>query len=270
MSGMTRSIPSICSSGNMRPASITRMSSPCSIAIMFFPISPTPPSGMIRTGLAKERHLLRGLRLRRLRGRRRGTRRRLQELREGLEVLLEVRSQRGLVERGRGVEHREDRDAILLSGTSVDARDGFAGKELVHGVAAEGHDDLRPERGEVALEPHVARGHLLRQRVTVLRRTMPYDVGDEDLAAVETDARQQLIEQLARRADERSALDVLVVPRRLAQDEDPGFRAALARNGLTCAAVQRARRAGADLAGQRDQGLFHVADYRVAGAFRAR
>src|SRR5438132_1066513 len=196
MSGMTMSMPSICSSGNMRPASITTMSSPCSIAIMFFPISPTPPSGMIRTGLAKERHLLRGLRLRRLGGRRGGTRRGLEELREGLEVLLQIRSQRGLVERGGGVEHREDRDAVLLSGASVDARDGFAGKELVHGVAAQGHDDLRAERREGSLEPDVAGGHLLRQRVTVLRRSVAHDVRDEDLAAVQADARQQLIQQL--------------------------------------------------------------------------
>src|SRR2546425_2787084 len=270
MSGMTMSMPSICSSGNMRPASIKRMSSPCSIAIMFFPISPTPPSGMIRTGLAKERHLLRRLRLRRLRGRGGGTRRGLEELRERLEVLLQVRSQRGLVERGGGVEDREDRDAVLLSGTSVDARDGFAGKELVHGVAAQGHDDLRPQRREVSLEPDVAGGHLLRQRVTVLRRTVAHDVRDEDLAAVQADARQQLIQQLAGRADERAALDVLVVARGLPEEQDPGFRAALAWDGLTRAAVERAGRAGSDLAGERDQGLFHVSDYRLARAFRPR
>src|SRR2546430_16422930 len=128
MSGMTMSMPSICSSGNMRPASITRMSSSCSIAIMFFPISPTPPSGMIRTGLAKERHLLRGLRLRRLGGRRGGTRGGLEELREGLEVLLQIRSQRGLGERGGGMEYPEDRDAALLSRASPETRDGFAGE----------------------------------------------------------------------------------------------------------------------------------------------
>ena len=174
------------------------------------------------------------------------------------------------MERGRGMEDREDGDAVLLSCTSVDARDGFAGKELVHGVASEGHHDLRPERREVALEPDVARGHFLRQGVAVLRRTVPYDVGDEHFVAVEADARQQLIEQLARRADERAALDVLVVARRFAQEEDPRLRAALAWNGLTRAPVERAGRAGADLVGQRDQGLFHAADYRVAGAFRAR
>src|SRR5438094_8672617 len=62
MSGITRSMPSISSSGNMRPASMTTMSSPCSSASMFLPISPTPPSGMTRrASLTEQRHLVGGL-----------------------------------------------------------------------------------------------------------------------------------------------------------------------------------------------------------------
>src|SRR3990172_5151102 len=49
MSGITRSIPGISSSGNIRPASITSRSPADSTAIMFNPISPRPPRGMIRT-----------------------------------------------------------------------------------------------------------------------------------------------------------------------------------------------------------------------------
>src|SRR6187401_2594006 len=50
MSGMTRSMPNISSSGNISPQSITTMSSPYSNRYMFLPISPTPPRGMIRSG----------------------------------------------------------------------------------------------------------------------------------------------------------------------------------------------------------------------------
>src|SRR5882762_10224055 len=46
MSGMTRSTPSSSDSGNIMPASMTRMSSPTRRAIMFIPNSPRPPSGM--------------------------------------------------------------------------------------------------------------------------------------------------------------------------------------------------------------------------------
>src|SRR5262245_58689489 len=48
MSGTTRSIPNISSSGNISPQSMTTMSSPYSKTVMFLPISPTPPRGMIR------------------------------------------------------------------------------------------------------------------------------------------------------------------------------------------------------------------------------
>src|SRR6476620_5361663 len=50
MSGMTRSMPNISSSGNISPQSITTISSRYSNTYMFLPISPTPPSGMIRSG----------------------------------------------------------------------------------------------------------------------------------------------------------------------------------------------------------------------------
>ena len=54
MSGMTRSIPNISSSGNIRPQSMTTMSSPYSKTYMFLPISPTPPSGMMRSGFVSD------------------------------------------------------------------------------------------------------------------------------------------------------------------------------------------------------------------------
>src|ERR671929_1555284 len=120
MSGMTRSMPSISSSGNMSPASTTTRSSPTSSASMFFPISPTPPSGMTRSGaLTKERDLLGGLlfRLRLRRGRR-------EERRERAEVRDERVAQGGLMQRRRGVVHGEDRQPVRgPPRLSMDARD---------------------------------------------------------------------------------------------------------------------------------------------------
>ena len=43
---MTKSMPSISSSGNIRPASITTMSFSYSMAYIFLPISPSPPKGI--------------------------------------------------------------------------------------------------------------------------------------------------------------------------------------------------------------------------------
>src|SRR3989454_1812270 len=156
MSGMTRSMPSIPSSGNMRPASTTTMSSPTSIASMFLPISPTPPSGITRSDvfdLAKERYLLHRLFLRlfrRWRGR--------EEQRQRREIGVERIAQSRLMQRRGGVVHGEDQEAVGgLSRFAVDARDRLAGEELPHRVPAEGDDDARLQDLEMAAQPHVAR-----------------------------------------------------------------------------------------------------------------
>src|SRR6266704_6079836 len=154
MSGMTRSIPSIPSSGNMRPASTTTMSSPTSIASMFLPISPTPPSGTIRSGafdLAKERYLLHRFFLR-LFWWRSGR----EEQRQRREIGVERVAQRGLMQRRGRVVDGEDEEAVGgPPRLSVDARYGLAREELTHRVPPERDDDARPEDLEVADEPHV-------------------------------------------------------------------------------------------------------------------
>ncbi len=42
-------MPGISSRGNMEPTSTTTMSSPYSNTVMFMPISPNPPRGMMRS-----------------------------------------------------------------------------------------------------------------------------------------------------------------------------------------------------------------------------
>src|SRR5437867_3666154 len=127
MSGITRSMPSMPSSGNMRPASTTMMSSPTSTASMFFPISPTPPSGITRNGafaLAKERYLLHRFLLRLCRRRRR------KEQRECRKVGVERLAQGWLMERrGRVVDGKDHQPVGGLARPAMDARDRFAWEE---------------------------------------------------------------------------------------------------------------------------------------------
>src|SRR2546425_9558729 len=202
---MTRSIPSISSSGNMSPASMTRMSSPISSASMFFPISPTPPSGMIRSGgLAKERDLLRGLFL--------GLhwRRSREVQRERREVGNQRVAQSGLVQRGGGMIDGEDHKAVGgAPRPAMDARDRFAGEELPHRVPAERDDDPRAQHLEMPAQPDVARGDLLGKRVAVLWRPVSHDVGNEDFSTIEADPGEELVQKLPRRADEWLPLEVL-------------------------------------------------------------
>src|SRR6478672_2140427 len=59
-SGSTRSMPSISIVGNIRPVSTTTMRSSYSTTVMFFPISPSPPSGRTRSLPVKPLLLRRG------------------------------------------------------------------------------------------------------------------------------------------------------------------------------------------------------------------
>src|SRR2546422_845751 len=103
-------------------------------ASMFLPISPTPPSGITRSGvfdLAKERYLLHRLFLRLFRGRS-GR----EEQRQCREVGMKRVAKSGLMQRRGRVVDGEDQEAVGgLSRLPVNARDGLAGEELPHRVA---------------------------------------------------------------------------------------------------------------------------------------
>ena len=62
---------------------------------------------------------------------------------------------------------------------------------------------------------------LLRRRSAIAGRPPGHDVGDVDLAAVEPDGGEHQVEQFARAADERQALDVLVAAGRFADEHQP-------------------------------------------------
>src|SRR5687768_17935788 len=94
----------------------------------------------------------------------------------------------------RRVVDREDRQTLDLTWPPVDPRDRFARQEPTHRVPPERDDHLGSQYLEMTLQPDVARGHFVRQRVAVLGRAMPDDVGDEHLAAIEADAQQELVE----------------------------------------------------------------------------
>src|SRR5919204_633480 len=98
-------------------------------------------------------------------------------------------------------------------------------------------------------QPNVARGDLVREGIAVLRRPVPDDVGDEHLAPVEADPREELVEELAGGTDEGLPLNVLVVTGSFAEEEDPRLPCALAGDGLPRAAVEWAGDASADLLG---------------------
>src|SRR4029453_19292254 len=292
MSGTTRSIPNISSSGNISPQSITTMSSPYSNTYMFLPISPTPPRGMIRRigcgpGIRTEVSFLRSedrevgggrSRLRSgvggdgedLQGvgldrggslRRRATRPRLEERpRRAADVGVALPLDRRRAERGSRVIHREHRRGpgtrgrIHRADRAVDLGDPRAGPERRHRVAAQGHDESRIEDFQLAPQVRRARGDLVRLGIAVVRRPALHDVRDEDVVARPLDGAEELVQEPAGPADERPALAILVEPGALADEDDLGVRAPLARDGIRPRRAEPAPVAHPDLRSDRLQG----------------
>src|SRR5205807_2877896 len=85
-------------------------------------------------------------------------------------------------------------------------------------------DDARPNQLDLAPEMALAGLDLLRYRIAVTRWTAFQHVGDVDLFARESDAGEQLLEQLPGGADERDSLLVLVKAGRLAHEHQIGMR----------------------------------------------
>jgi len=105
---------------------------------------------------------------------------------------------------------------------------GFA-EESLHGGGAEGDHDLGLEEVDLLVQPGAAGGHFGGGGFAVaggLARGVGAaleDVGDEDLAAAEPHGRDDLGEQLAGPAYKRLPLGILIRPRSLADEHDPGM-----------------------------------------------
>ena len=124
-----------------------------------------------------------------------------------------------------GVVGRHEQCALLVEKFTVVAGNREARVEHpLRGHAAQTDNDFGTDQLKLLAQPRHARGGFFRQRVAVLRRTALDAVGDVDARAVEPDHREHIVEELARPADERLALLVLVRARGLAHDDDLGLR----------------------------------------------
>src|SRR5207249_2350374 len=98
------------------------------------------------------------------------------------------------------------------------AQGGGRAEQVLRRRAAEGDDEPRPHQGELRVEVLAAVGRLLRLGRAVARRPALYYVCDINIFTFESTSREDAVEQLPRRPDERLAEAVLVRPRRLADE----------------------------------------------------
>ena len=103
--------------------------------------------------------------------------------------------------------------------------------------------DARLDQLDLPEEVRLARLDLVGHGVTVPGRAALDHVRDVDVCALEPDAREQLVEELAGLADERVALLVLVEAGRLADEHQVGVRVTDAEDDLRAAFGKPAARA---------------------------
>ena len=108
-------------------------------------------------------------------------------------------------------------------------------------------DDSGPDDLDLPEQIRPAGVDLLRPWVAIAGRAALEDVGDEDQLARHADGFEQLLEQLAGLADERSALLVLVVARGLSDEHEVGARIALAEHRTRASVRERAPGTALDL-----------------------
>jgi hypothetical protein len=130
----------------------------------------------------------------------------------------------------------------------VDAGDAALGAgQQLGGEVAEGADHAWLDQLHLPVQVGLAGVDLALLGVAVARRPALEHVGDEDVGALQADLAQQLVQQLARPADEGQPLEILLLTGGLAYEHQVGVRVAGAEHHPGAAQVQRAACAGRGL-----------------------
>ena len=114
-----------------------------------------------------------------------------------------------------------DRHVVHTSSLAADRSVGSQTEQRLHGEAS--HDEKHVGANEKKLPAQIgcAAGHLGGRGIAVSRRAALEHVHDRDVAAaLDADTLEHLREQLARLADERNALKVLLAAGRLAHERN--------------------------------------------------
>src|SRR5436309_10054201 len=128
---------------------------------------------------------------------------------------------------------------LLLAPVHARDPDRLARQQLRCEIA-ERRDDARPDQLDLPPGMALAGLDLVGEGIAVPRRPTFEDIADVHLCALEADPGEQLLEQLAGRADERDPLLVLVEPRRFPDEHQVGVWIARAEDDLRPALRERA------------------------------
>lgn len=128
----------------------------------------------------------------------------------------------------------------------MDLRKLTARKKVVQGYLSQRDDDLGLNNLNFLGQPGCAGRNFLAGRWSIATSRCPHDrsrldsVGHVNVRSRQSDRGEQLIEHLARAADEGFALQVFLASRRFADEDDICVDRSSARNGLCACEMQRA------------------------------
>src|SRR3989338_880121 len=160
------------------------------------------------------------------------------------EVFDEGSAQAAVVEGGcRMIEDekylRPDTRQRPAESLAVDQGNFLAWNEMFHSMPPERHDDFRPDDFYLFIEPGQACADFFRERIAVIRWAIFHDVGDVNVFPLELDSSKHLRKEFSCRADEGDALEILIFPRRFADEENFCQSASVPWHGLGCLDTQR-------------------------------
>lgn len=134
---------------------------------------------------------------------------------EGVRTLADIPQER------RGVIHGHKPDAAFFCPLTMVFGDAEVfPNQLLGGNSPQADDDFRPDELCLHPQPGDAGFLLCLQGISVLRRTALDDITDVAVLTAETDDGKHIVEELTGRADERFALQVLLLTGAFADEHD--------------------------------------------------
>ena len=127
---------------------------------------------------------------------------------------------------------------------AAEARNSLRGlQQRLRRASTEGADHFGTDHVELAHQERRARGDFVLFRQAIFGRAAFHHVADVDISALESHGFDHLREQFAGAADEWLALNIFIVARAFADEDEIGFRIAHTEHELGAALVQLAARA---------------------------
>lgn len=171
----------------------------------------------------------------------------LEETRDSLEIFDDGGTKFLPVQGGSRVHYWIDKPTIFLTDAPSGSADALPGEEPRQRKASQGDDEFGIYQFDLPVQVFAASSNLRRQWLAVLWRAVLDHIGDEYLAAVQADGRQQLFQEFPSRTDKRPTLPVLLVTWTFPNKHEFGCGWPFSRDGIGGSLIQRAIGAASDL-----------------------